>query len=256
LFTRAIVRPPDTNFSDGLTTVDLGKPDIAKTLAQHELYCEALRSCGLSLFALPPDDRYPDSTFVEDTAILTERCAIVTLPGAESRQGEVESIRSVLPQFFEEIHAIKSPGSVDGGDICEAGEHFFIGISKRTNEEGAQQLAEILWSYGYTSEFVDIRNIKSILHLKSGLAYIGQKQLVVIDELVGQSEFKEYELVRVDKGDEYAANCVEINDKVLVAAGYPSFSRQLNERGRQIVEIEMSEFQKMAGGLSCLSLRF
>jgi dimethylargininase len=256
LFTRAIVRPPDTNFSDGLTTVELGKPDIAKTLAQHELYCEALRSCGLSLIALPSDDRYPDSTFVEDTAILTERCAIVTRPGAASRQGEVESIRSVLPPFFNAIHAIEAPGSVDGGDICEAGEHFFIGVSNRTNEAGAQQLAEILWNYGYTSEFVDIRNIKSILHLKSGLACIGQKQIVVIDELLGQGEFKDYDLVRVDKGDEYAANCVEVNDHVLVAAGYPAFARQLKERGRQIIELEMSEFQKMDGGLSCLSLRF
>jgi dimethylargininase len=256
LFTRAIVRPPGTNFSDGLTTVELGKPDISHTLAQHELYCEALRSCGLSLTVLPADDRYPDSTFVEDIAILTEHSAIVTRPGAASRQGEVESIRSVLPQFFEEIQSITAPGSVDGGDICEAGDHFFIGVSKRTNEEGAKQLAEILWNYGYTSAFVDIRNIKSILHLKSGLAHIGQKQLVVIEELVGQSEFDGYELVRVDKNDEYAANCLEINSKLLIAAGYPSLSRQLRERGHEIIELEMSEFQKMDGGLSCLSLRF
>src|SRR6185436_8739204 len=96
LFTRAIVRPPSSSFSNGLTTVDLGKPDISKALTQHELYCEALKSCGLSLMSLPADHRYPDSTFVEDTAVLTERCAVLTRPGADSRRGEVESIEPVL----------------------------------------------------------------------------------------------------------------------------------------------------------------
>ncbi|HEY6802380.1 MAG TPA: arginine deiminase family protein [Pyrinomonadaceae bacterium] len=254
LFKRAIVRPPGTNFSDGLTTVDLGQPDVSKALAQHQRYCEVLESCGLALTTLPADDRYPDSTFVEDTAILTDRCAVVTLPGADSRRGEIAAINDLLPQFFEEIHLIQEPGRVDGGDICEAGEHFFIGISKRTNEDGAHQLAEILSSYGFTSEFVDIRNIKSILHLKSGVAYLNSKQLVVIDELADR--FKGYEVIRVDAGDEYAANCVEINNSVLVAAGYPSFALRLQKDGHQVVEVEMSEFQKMDGGLSCLSLRF
>lgn len=161
-----------------------------------------------------------------------------------------------MAQFFDEIKSIKSPGRVDGGDICEAGDHFFIGVSNRTNEEGAQQLAEILWSYGYTSEFIDVRNVKSILHLKSGLAYLGKKQMVVIDELISLSEFKGFELVRVEKSDEYAANCVEVNDRLLVAAGYPSLSQRLQDRGFETIEVEMSEFQKMDGGLSCLSLRF
>ena len=256
MFTRAIVRPPGSSFSRGLTTVDLGKPNFAKALQQHERYCEALKSCGLSLLGLPADAQYPDSTFVEDTAILTERCAVVARPGADSRRGEVQSIQAVLPQFFTEIQMIKSPGQVDGGDICEAGEHFFIGLSRRTNEEGAQQLAEILWSYRYTSEFVDVRNINSILHLKSGLSYIGQNRLVVIDEVRKQSDFKGYELIKVDKSEEYAANCVEINNKLLVAAGCPSLARRLEELGYELIELEMSEFRKMDGGLSCLSLRF
>ena len=256
MFTRAIVRPPSSSFSNGLTTVDLGKPDLARALTQHELYCEALKSCGLSLITLPGDHRYPDSTFVEDTAVLTERCAVLTRPGADSRRREVESIQPLLTEFFDNVESIKPPGRVDGGDICEAGDHFFIGVSHRTNEEGAKQLAEILRTYAYTSEFVDVRNVKSILHLKSGIAYIGQKQMVVIDEIVGLSEFKGYELLSVKRGDEYAANCVEVNNRVLVAAGYPSLSQGLKDRGFETIELEMSEFQKMDGGLSCLSLRF
>jgi dimethylargininase len=256
MFTRAIVRPPGRNFADGLTTVDFGTPDYEITLRQHNAYCEALRSLGLTLTALPVDEQFPDSTFVEDTAILTERLAVITRPGALSRQGEIDSIKTVLARSFGEVRFIEAPGTVDGGDVCEAGGHFFIGISERTNEAGAEQLAAILAAFEYTSSFVDIRQIKSILHLKSGLSYVGEGQLVVIDELAEMDQFSGYELIRVDAGDEYAANCVLINDSVLVAAGYPSFSARLKNFGHRTIEIEMSEFQKMDGGLSCLSLRF
>jgi len=256
LFTRAIVRPPSRTFAAGLTTVDLGQPDYATALKQHESYCEALRSCGLSLTHLPSDDQYPDSTFVEDTAILTERCAVLTLPGAETRRGEVKSIQSELEKAYSMVRSISEPGTVDGGDICEAGDHFFIGISARTNEDGARQLAAILAACDYTSEFVDVRNVSSILHLKSGLSYLGNNQLVVIDELASCEQFSGYELIRVDGSEQYAANCVLINDSVLVAAGHPLFADALHLRGFRPIALEMSEFQKMDGGLSCLSLRF
>jgi len=254
--THAIVRPPGPNFSDGLTSVDLGAPDYQTALKQHAKYREALRSCGLTLVDLPPDYRYPDSTFVEDTAIITERCVVVTRPGAETRQGETAAIESELSKSFDHIGFIQAPGTVDGGDVCEAGNHFFIGISARTNEAGAQQLADLLLAYDYNSEFVDVRDVKSILHLKSGLSYLGEKQLVVIDELAGFEQFRRYDLIRVDRGEEYAANCVRINDFALVAAGFPSFAKRLNECGYSTISLEMSEFQKMDGGLSCLSLRF
>jgi len=256
MFTRAIVRPPGRSFAGGLTTVELGTPDYEIALWQHNAYCEVLRSLGLSLTVLPEDPRYPDSTFVEDTAILTNRFAVITRPGAASRRGETNAIQTELAKSFTEIHSIEIPGTVDGGDICEAGHHFFIGISGRTNEEGAKQLAAILAIFDYTSSFINIRHLKSILHLKSGLSCLGERKLVVIDELADMDQFKRYELIKVDSGDEYAANCVLVNDSVLVAAGYPSFSDRLKTLGRRIVEVEMSEFQKMDGGLSCLSLRF
>jgi dimethylargininase len=256
LLTRARVRPPSTNFAAGLTTVDLGTPDYAKALQQHAAYCDALRSLGLTLSALPADPRHPDSTFVEDTAILTEFCAIITRPGAESRRGEVAGIESELAKCFHDIRSIRSPGTLDGGDICEAGDHFFIGLSQRTNEAGATQLAEILTTQGYTTSLVDVKNIESILHLKSGLAYVGENQLVLIDELAECDQFRGYDLIRVNVDDQYAANCVRINDAVLVAAGHPMFAEQLESRQLKTVALEMSEFQKMDGGLSCLSLRF
>jgi dimethylargininase len=256
MLTHAIVRPPSTNFSDGLTTVNLGAPDYKTALRQHATYCEALQSCGLTLAALPADDQHPDATFVEDTAILTSRCAIITRPGAETRRGETTSIERELAKSFDEIGFIQRPGTLDGGDVCEAGDHFFIGISARTNESGAQQLADILWAYDYTSEFVDVRSVSTILHLKSGLAYLGDNQLVVIDELANRGRFVGYDLIKVSPGQEYATNCVQVNESVLIAAGFPLFEKQIQERGHRTISIAMSEFQKMDGGLSCLSLRY
>ena len=121
-------------------------------LEQHAAYCQALRECGLSLTMLEADLRHPDSTFVEDTAVLTPRGAILTRPGAASREGEVAAIRPAIASFYPNDAAHSSrPGTLDGGDICEAGDHFFLGLSHRTNEAGAEQLAAHLAGQGYTS---------------------------------------------------------------------------------------------------------
>jgi dimethylargininase len=256
VFQRAIVRAPSSNFAEGLTTVDLGTPNYELALEQHEGYCAALERCGLNVVRLEPDPRFPDATFVEDTAILTGRCAVLCRPGALSRIGEATGISHVIAEFYRELHSIIAPGTVDGGDICEAENHFFIGISERTNEAGAEQLARVLSSFDYTSTLVDIRGVKGILHLKSGLAYLGDNRLVVIDSLRDRAAFHGFDLVSVAAGEEYAGNCVRVNDQVLIAAGHPILEGSLQRRGYQTISLEMSEFHKMDGGLSCLSLRF
>ena len=256
MFRHAIVRLPGINFAQGLTTVELGAPSYDKVLHQHARYCEALRECGLELTKLDADLDHPDSTFVEDTAVLTSHSAILTRPGARSRQGEVAAIRPALQSFFTEVLEIEAPGTLDGGDICEAGHRFFLGLSQRTNEEGARQLAAHLAREGYTSAVIDVRGMSSILHLKSGISYIGENTLVVMEEMADLELFKGYELVRITEQESYAANCVRVNERVLVAAGYPMLTAELKRRGFHPLELEMSEFQKMDGGLSCLSLRF
>jgi dimethylargininase len=256
LFTRAIVRIPGSNFDAGLTTVDFGRPIFDLVLQQHQKYCQAFVECGLALTTLKPDLRFPDSTFVEDAAILTERGAVLTRPGAASRAGEVDAIRTAILNFFPHPLTIEAPGTVDGGDICEAGDHFFLGVSHRTNEEGARQLATHLASFGYTSSVIDVRHMTSILHLKSGISYIGDNALVVMEEMAHNAQFSRFNLIRVSEEETYAANCVRVNDRVLVAAGYPLLIGELRARGFNPLALEMSEFQKMDGGLSCLSLRF
>jgi dimethylargininase len=256
MFKHAIVRIPASNFANGLTSVQQGVPRYEQVLQQHARYCAALEECGLTLTTLDPDDNHPDSTFVEDTAVLSARSGILTRPGARSREGEVARIRPIIRRFFPVMMEIEPPGTLDGGDICEAENNFFLGLSQRTNEEGARQLAAHLAEEGYTSTVVDVREMNSILHLKSGISYIGANTLVVIEEMATHEAFAGYDLIRVPGEESYAANCVRVNDRVLVAYGYPRFTAELKARGFQPLELEMSEFQKMDGGLSCLSLRF
>ena len=181
-------------------------------LQQHEAYCEALERSGLALTKLEPDELHPDSTFVEDTAVMVDGSAVLTRPGAPSRAGEVASVARVLTQVLSQVYKIEEPGTLDGGDVCEAGNHYFIGISERTNEAGARQLSRFLVALGHTYGLIDIRGISGLLHLKSGLAWLGDNRLVAIDALAAREKFADYELVRVPEGEEYAANCIRIND--------------------------------------------
>jgi dimethylargininase len=255
-FTQALIRPPAANFADGLTTVDLGTPDFALTLNQHAAYCAALVGLGVALCPLPANAEFPDSTFVEDTAILTARGAILCRPGAASRAGEGALVRAPLAAAFERLAEIAAPGTLDGGDVCEAGDHFFIGLSERTNEAGAEQLTAWLAARGYSASTIDIRGMRNILHFKSGASWLGDQRLVVIESLLPRGDWRGFEIVTPHPADDYAANLVRVNDGVLFPAGYPRFAGQLRMHGYQLVELDMSEFRKMDGGLSCLSLRW
>ncbi|TNJ32988.1 dimethylarginine dimethylaminohydrolase family protein [Arenimonas terrae] len=256
MFRHAILRLPGANYADGLTRVDLGVPSFELTLAQHAAYADALRDAGLALTVLPADPRHPDGTFVEDTAIVLAEGAILTRPGASSRLGEAEAIEPALRAFFPTLATIEAPGTVDGGDICEAGRHVFIGISARTNEHGARQLARWLQTRGYGASTVDIRGLDSILHLKSGIACLAGERLLLIPELAAHPAFAGHERVVVDAAEAYGANAVQVNDTVLLARGHPKLAANLRALGYRLRELDMSEFAKLDGGLSCLSLRF
>jgi dimethylargininase len=255
-FASAIARPPGASYAQGLTSGTLGAPDLALAQAQHRAYVDALRACGVNVIELPPDDTLPDSTFVEDTAIVTARGAVITRPGAPSRRGEIKAIAEALQVFASERAMIQAPGCVDGGDICDADGHFLIGISERTNAQGARQLAAALSRWGYTSAEIDIRGLPGLLHLKSGIAYLSNNRMVLIDALREHPALARYEAIVTAPEEEYAANCVRVNARVLVASGYPRLEAELREHGYDPLPLDMSEFRKMDGGLSCLSLRW
>jgi dimethylargininase len=255
-FKRAIIRKPGKNFASGISSSQLGQPVYTKTIQQHASYAAALEKCGLQLTILEADLRFPDGTFVEDVAVLTDRCAVLTNPGAPSRKGEAEIMKPTLLQFYDRVQRVTPPGTVEGGDICQADDHFFIGISERTNQEGGTQLKNFLQDHGYTASFIDCRSIPGLLHLKSGMAYLGDETMVVTQSLVDHPGLVNYRKIVVEPSENYAANCVRVNDYVLAASGFPRFLDELDRSGYRVLLLEVTEFEKMDGGLSCLSLRF
>jgi len=231
----------------------LGTIDYQKALDQHQKYIEALQACDLEVIILDPDSNFPDSVFVEDTAICLEDYAILTRPGAPSRKDEIHLIYNVLALFFSEIDEIKSPGNVDGGDVLGVDDHYYIGLSQRTNEKGADQLIRFLEAQGKkTSKVV----VKDGLHLKSSLSYLGDNNLLATGKLAKHKAFKKLNVIEVIPEEAYAVNVIQVNGKVILPAGYPDTKAKVKALGYKVKEVKMSEFQKVDGSISCLSLLF
>jgi len=238
---------------NGLSSGQFGPPVYAVALEQHDAYIDALRYCGLAVTVLDPDEAHPDSTFVEDTALVTSAFALITRPGAPSRRGETHAISAALRPFRAQMYWVESPGTLDAGDILPVNGHHFIGLSTRTNAEGADHVVHLLNSHGMTGSTIPL---KEMLHLKSGVACLENGNIVVAGELRGRAEWSAYNEIAVDDDEQYAANCLWVNGTVLVAAGFPKIKRTIEKLGYPTIALEMSEFQKLDGGLSCLSLRF
>lgn len=252
LFFNAIVRTPCRAMIYGLTSVNLGRPDYHKALDQHAAYIDALERCGLQVTVLPPDEAYPDSCFVEDIVLCTSKGAILTCPGAESRRGEVASIREVISQFYNEVLSIEYPCTIDAGDIITVAKHFYIGLSARTNASGAHEMISKLNSLGLTGETVEI---EGILHLKTGAAYLENNNLLLAETLQHKECFQRFNRISVSSNEVYAANSIWVNGRVIMPAGYPKTLQKIQDLGYEVIDVDTSEFEKLDGGVSCLSLR-
>ncbi len=253
MFKHAIVRKPSPQVINGLSSADLGKPDYHKALEQHLSYIEALRSCCLEVKILDAYPEYPDSVFIEDVALCTPHFALIARPGAPTRQGETRGIRNVLQKYYDHIEEIRSPGTLEAGDVMMAGDNYYIGISGRTNNDGADQLINILGNYGMSGSKIILQNI---LHLKSGVSYLENNNILVCSELEHSMAFLNYKRILVDNDEIYAANSLWINGKVLVPEGFPYTREKIEQAGYETIAVDVSEFRKLDGGLSCLSLRF
>ncbi len=251
-FTRALCRKPGPDLGGGITTSDLGKPDFTRACDQFDSYVATLRECDLEVTVLDALDGFPDAHFVEDTAVVTSDVAVITRPGAASRQGEQHSIAKAMDAHLPLAH-IESPGTLDGGDVLMIGTHFLIGISDRTNEEGARQLGAILESHGNTWQVVPVA---AGLHFKSSVNLVGPNTLLVTETFADREELAGYERIIVPVGEEYAGNSLLINGRLIMPGGYPKTRQMLEAFSQPIMELDTSEFRKMDGGLTCLSLRF
>jgi dimethylargininase len=251
-FSHAIVRKPGEDFAQGITTRNLGIPDYELMQVQHEAYIQTLFSLGLTVIILEPLPNFPDAYFVEDTAVVTPQVAVITNPGVKTRQGEEDSIASVLSKY-RSIIPIRPPGTVDGGDVLMIGDYFFIGLSKRTNQDGAAQLGIILERFGYTWTAVPVH---TGLHLKSSVSLVSLNTVLITEEMAQHQAFKRFDKIILDPDEKQAANTLWINDVLIVPTGFPHTHSKLDNLGLNLIEMDMSEARKMDGGLSCMSLRF
>ncbi len=253
--TNAIVKKPGKSMVDGISKSNLGKPDYEKAVIQHNNYIKALEKAGLEVTVLEAEEDYPDSVFVEDPAIVTSDFAVITNPGADSRKGETEAIESAIKEFYsvDNIHRIESPATLDGGDIIQVNNILYAGISDRTNTAGVEQLSEIAGNYGYKTFGIEIENM---LHLKSGASYIGDDTVLITGMFLGRPGFLKYNQIILGDSEDYAANSVRVNDYLIIPSGYPMVKKKLEAAGFKLITLDVSEFRKLDGGLSCLSLRF
>lgn len=253
-FSHIIARTPAKSLIHGLTSANLGKPDYQKALDQHNNYIRALQQCDVDITLLPADERFPDSVFVEDVALCTPHCAIITRPGAESRRNETEIIIDTIERFYpNKVEKITAPGTVEAGDIMMVEDHYYIGLSARTNQEGANQMIAILQKYGLTGSVV---TLKKVLHLKTGLAYLENNNLLAAGEFITKPEFQHLNIIEIPEHESYAANCIWVNDRVIMPAGYPITKAKIEALGYKVIEVDTSEYRKVDGGVSCMSLRF
>jgi len=246
----ALVRPPGASFVNALSQKP-GNVAIDATLArhQHQRYVKALKQSGASVVSLDPLEQFPDSAFVEDTAIILKNRALMCAMKEDTRRDETECIKSAIKQY-RRLEILHPPVSIDGGDVLDTGNILFVGLSKRTNGEAVKVLAE------FTDQQVVPVPVLHGLHLKTSATYIGKNIIVLDPACIDLTAFKEYEVIEVAREESYAANCLALGDKVLIASGYPRLAEMVRERGFQIIEVPMSEFAKAAGSLTCLSLLF
>ncbi len=255
-FSNIIVRRPCPKVTEGITSApELGKPDYEKALEQHSAYINALVSLGLEVDVLPALPDYPDSCFVEDTCVLTRECAIIDNPGAGTRNGEAALMEPIIRRYYPEdrIEHIVAPGTLEGGDVMMVGDHFYVGRSARTNEEGIRQFIAILEKYGLEGSEVPL---EEVLHLKTGVDYLENNNMLVSGEFIDKPDFASFNKVVVPPEEAYGANCIWINGTVIVPEGYPTVLAAVKEMGYDTIVLDTSEFRKIDGGLSCLSLRF
>lgn len=234
------------------TTAQLGAPDIAGTTRQFYAYLETLLHLGLQVTALPAITDYPDAHFVEDTAIVMPELAVITHPGAASRQGEEATIAPVLARF-RPLVTMSANGHMDGGDVLRIGKQFFVGQTARTDERGISEFAAAVEKYGYQVTAIEVN---AGLHLKSIVNYVGRHTLLLTENYISHPAFRDFNTLVIPEEESYAGNTLWINDTLITPQGYPRVLAAISRLGMPVIQLDTSEFKKMDGGLTCLSLRF
>jgi dimethylargininase len=219
---------------------------------QHQAYEQALRELGCEIHQLAAEVDFPDSVFVEDTAIVFDEIAIITRPGADSRRGETSSIARALAPF-RELRFIEAPATIDGGDVLCVGKNIFVGLSSRSNQAALEQLQVYLERFGYRVRGVQI---SGCLHLKSAVTQIAKDTLLINRAFIDARAFSELQLIDVDDSEPYAANALPIGDRIIYPSIYPYTLKRLEAQRLDVKLVEVSELIKAEGAVTCCSLIF
>lgn len=253
-FTRAIAREPAASAVAGLRAVDTGAPDIAAFRADHAAYVAALRAEGLAVTVLPPMDAFPDSVFVEDTALCLPDGAVVLRPGAPSRFGEAAAMAPHLARHYGDRVVHLAEGFVEGGDLMMTEDAILAGLSARTNAAGVAALAAAVAPWGWPVRMVETP--PGVLHFKTDCSLLDAETVLATDRLAATGCFAGRRVIPVAPGEEAAANAIRVNGAVIFPAGFPRTRDALVAAGYRVVEIGNAQAAKLDGGMSCLSLRF
>jgi dimethylargininase len=252
LFDVAFVRPPPDSYANCVST-NPSKSDIDVTLAreQHRAYVSILNESGVRVIELPTLESHPDSVFMQDPAVLGSSLSVIGRFGEGSRRGEEEALVNDLAPHNRETGKLKTvgaPGTLEGGDIVVTTSGIFVGESQRTNSNGTEQLATYLKSVRLTSIRTDL------LHLLCGCSYLSDGTMIIAPELLNPSLFPGFRFVTISEQDAYAADALYVGEgRVLIPSGFPRTANKLRKTGYKPVEVEMSEFYKGDGGVTCLS---
>jgi len=245
----AVVRPVPDSY-DRCVRTNVEKIDVAFAKRQHAEYCKALKKLGLKLIWIEGDNTLPDSCFVEDTAVILGEKAIICNMKVKSRVKEVVEVAIALEKL-KEIHYVKPPATIDGGDVLRIEDKVFVGLTTRTNLYAVHQLREILENSNLEIVLVKVHNV---LHLKSACTYLGDNYVVLSKGHFDTDVLRDYKRIMVSRGEEYVADCLAVNGTVLMARGYPKTKKLVEKEGFFVKELEVSEFRKGEGALTCLSI--
>jgi dimethylargininase len=245
----ALVRPVPNSY-DCCVRTNTEKIDVELARLQHKAYCKMLQKLGLRLVWVKRNDLLADSCFVEDTALTLGDIAVICNMSVKSRAPEVADVAETLKRF-KQLHYIRSPATIDGGDVLKTEDTVFVGLSARTNIEAVNQIKKI--SRGLDLEVVPVK-VWNVLHLKSACTYLGDNCVILSKGNLETKSLVGLRKIIVPKGEEYAADCLAVNKTVLMAKGHPKTKELVVNEGFKVEELNVSEFRKGAGALTCLSI--
>ena len=249
--TIAITREVSSRFNEcEITHIDRVPINVNVARAEHHEYIKVLKKLGCQVIELPDEPDLPDSVFVEDTAFILPEIAVITRPGADSRKPETESIIQALSPYRPLVH-VTEPATIDGGDVLVLGKNIYIGISTRSNEASIHQVQELLNKYGYKVTGVEMHDC---LHLKTAITKVDGKTILINPKWVDTFHFKNFDWIEVDPSESFAANCLPLGGSVIFPTAFPKTQKRLEQKGFNLVTVNVTELAKAEGAVTCCSL--